>query len=345
MSGDKMDIELAEERMKALAHSEQHYFKSYDHHGIHEEMLKDEVRTRSYMNAIVQNKHLFKDKVVLDVGCGTAILSMFAAKAGAKHVVGVDMSSIIFKAREIVKINGLSDKITLIQGKMEEIELPFPKVDIIISEWMGYFLLYESMLDTVLYARDKYLEKDGLIFPDKATIFFAGIEDGDYKEEKIGFWDNVYGFDYTPLKETALSEPLVDTVDLKTVVTDPTPVLTLDLYTCTVADLAFATPFKLSVKRDDFIHALVSWFDIDFTACHKPIRFSTGPHTKYTHWKQTVFYLKDVLTVQNGEEVSCNVQVKPNSKNRRDLDIDIQYEFQTDDATRSASGQATYRMC
>lgn len=44
--------------------------------GIHEEMLKDEVRTRSYMNAIVQNKHLFKDKVVLDVGCGTAILSM-----------------------------------------------------------------------------------------------------------------------------------------------------------------------------------------------------------------------------------------------------------------------------
>lgn len=44
--------------------------------GIHEEMLKDEVRTRSYMNAIVQNKHLFKDKIVLDVGCGTGILSM-----------------------------------------------------------------------------------------------------------------------------------------------------------------------------------------------------------------------------------------------------------------------------
>ncbi|KAG5948021.1 type I protein arginine N-methyltransferase Rmt1 [Claviceps pazoutovae] len=345
MSGEKTDIELAEERMKALAHSEQHYFKSYDHHGIHEEMLKDEVRTRSYMNAIMQNKHLFKDKVVLDVGCGTAILSMFAAKAGAKHVIGVDMSSIIFKAREIVKVNGLSDKITLIQGKMEEIELPFPKVDIIISEWMGYFLLYESMLDTVLYARDKYLEKDGLIFPDKATIFFAGIEDGDYKEEKIGFWDNVYGFDYTPLKHTALSEPLVDTVDLNTTVTDPTPVLTLDLYTCTVADLAFATPFKLSIKRDDFIHALVAWFDIDFTACHKPIRFSTGPHTKYTHWKQTVFYLKDVLTVQSGEEVSCHLEVKPNAKNRRDLDIDIQYDFQTEDSTRSSSGQASYRMC
>lgn len=51
---------------------------SYNHHGIHEEMLKDDVRTRSYRDAIYQNRHLFKDKVVLDVGCGTSILSMCA---------------------------------------------------------------------------------------------------------------------------------------------------------------------------------------------------------------------------------------------------------------------------
>lgn len=101
-------------------------------------------------------------------------------------MIGVDMSTIIEKAREIVQVNGMADKITLLQGKMEEVQLPFPKVDIIISEWMGYFLLYESMLDTVLYARDKYLAPGGLIFPDRATLFLAGIEDGDYKEEKIG---------------------------------------------------------------------------------------------------------------------------------------------------------------
>jgi protein arginine N-methyltransferase 1 len=106
-------------------------------------------------------------------------------QAGAKHVVGVDMSTIIDSAKEIVKLNGMSDKITLIRGKMEEVDIGFPKVDIIISEWMGYFLLYESMLDTVLYARDRYLAPNGLIFPDKATMFMAAIEDAEYRAEKI----------------------------------------------------------------------------------------------------------------------------------------------------------------
>lgn len=308
-------------------------------------MLKDEVRTKSYRDAIYQNKHIFKDKIVLDVGCGTSILSMFAVKAGAKHVIGVDMSTIIEKAKEIVEVNGMSDKITLLQGKMEEVELPFPKVDIIISEWMGYFLLYESMLDTVLYARDKYLAPGGLIFPDKATIFMAAIEDGEYKDEKIGFWDNVYGFDYSPLKDTALTEPLVDTVEMKAVVTDPTAVKTIDLYTVTPADLAFEAPFTLDIRRNDFIHALIAWFDIDFTACHKPIRFSTGPHTKYTHWKQTVFYLREVLTVEQGEQIHGVLTSKPNDKKKRDLDIKISYRLDTDDPNRAAEGACEYQMC
>lgn len=72
-------------------------------------MLKDEVRTLSYRNAIQNNPALFKDKTVLDVGCGTGILCMFAAKAGAKKVIGVDMSNIITQAKIIVEANGFSD--------------------------------------------------------------------------------------------------------------------------------------------------------------------------------------------------------------------------------------------
>jgi protein arginine N-methyltransferase 1 len=157
-------------------------------------------------------------------------------------------------------------------------------------------------------------------------------------------WDNVYGFNFSPMKESALSEPLVDTVELKALVTDPSPVFTIDLNTVTPAQLAFSEPFQLRSQRNDFIHALIAWFDIDFTACHKPIRFSTGPHTKYTHWKQTVFYLREVLTVEEGETVQGFLTNKPNDKNRRDLDIKIDYELETGDRTRSARGTCEYRM-
>lgn len=160
-------IALPEDKKNRSTEESDYYFDSYSHFNIHEDMLKDTVRTKTYMNAMVENKHLFEGKIVLDIGCGTGILSIFAARAGAKHVYGVDNASIVQHAKQIVKNNGLSDKITLIQGKMEEIQLPVDKVDIIISEWMGYFLLYESMLDCVLDARDRYLVEGGLLFPDK----------------------------------------------------------------------------------------------------------------------------------------------------------------------------------
>uniref|UniRef100_A0AAV2L2A1 Uncharacterized protein n=1 Tax=Knipowitschia caucasica TaxID=637954 RepID=A0AAV2L2A1_KNICA len=79
--------------------SRDYYFDSYAHFGIHEEMLKDEVRTLTYRNSMYHNKHIFKDKIVLDVGSGTGILSMFAAKAGAKHVYGVRTLAFITMSR------------------------------------------------------------------------------------------------------------------------------------------------------------------------------------------------------------------------------------------------------
>ncbi|KAH0562364.1 hypothetical protein GP486_002944 [Trichoglossum hirsutum] len=91
-----------------------HYFTSYSHNGIHETMLKDAVRTDAYRDFIYENKYLFAGKVVLDVGCGTGILSMFCAKAGAKKVIAVDNSEIINKAREIVFENGLGNVITYV---------------------------------------------------------------------------------------------------------------------------------------------------------------------------------------------------------------------------------------
>ena len=141
-----------------------------------------------------------------------------------------------------------------------------------------------------------------------------------------------------------MSEPLVDTVDIKAVVTDPVQVVSFNLYTVTSADLAFTAPFQMPIRRNDFIHALIAWFDIDFSSGHKLVRFSTGPHTKYTHWKQTVFYLKDVLAVNEGEFVSGVLESKPNAKNPRDLDIKISYSLDTEEDSRQKSGVCNYVM-
>ena len=81
----------------------------------------------------------------MDVGAGTSILSIFAAKAGAKHLYAVEFSDTANMARQIIKENGLSSRITVIQKKVEDLELGVDlpeKVDIIISEWMGFCLLF-----------------------------------------------------------------------------------------------------------------------------------------------------------------------------------------------------------
>ncbi|CAN1340713.1 Protein arginine N-methyltransferase 1.1 [Linum perenne] len=305
--------------------SADYYFDSYSHFGILQEMLKDVVRTKTYQNVIYQNKFLFKDKVVLDVGAGTGILSLFCAKAGAAHVYAVECSQMANMAKEIVASNGLSDVVTVLKGKIEEIELPVNKVDIIISEWMGYFLLFENMLDTVLYARDKWLVNDGIVLPDKASLYLTAIEDADYKNDKIEFWNSVYGFDMSCIKKQAMMEPLVDTCDQNQIVTNSQLLKTMDISKMTSGDCSFTAPFRLVAERNDFIHALVAYFDVSFTKCHKLMGFSTGPRSRATHWKQTVLYLEDVLTICEGEVLTGSMTISPNKKNPRDVDIMVKY--------------------
>jgi type I protein arginine methyltransferase len=302
------------------------YFQGYGHFAIHEEMIKDKIRTRAYKNAILSNKYLFTDKIVLDVGCGTGILSFFALRAGARHVYAIDSADIIDLAIEISAKNAIQN-ITFIKGKVEDIKLPINYVDIIISEWMGYMLLYENMLETVIYARDKWLIPGGMMFPNKAKIYLAGIEDGKYKDEKIEFWNDVYGIDMSVLSKISLTEPLIEEISSDAILSTTCPVFEADLETVTEDELKFVTSYSIQFTRKDFMHGLVGWFDVIFTHCHKPVTLSTSPRSKVTHWKHTIFYLNTSQPVDVGQILTGSIALRQNLTNRRELDFKISFNI------------------
>ena len=309
-----------------MENKKDYYFNSYSSYYIHEQMLKDRIRTGTYQDAIMKNPEVFKDKIVLDIGCGTGILSIFAAKAGAKQVYGIEFADIADYANEIIKKNNLTDKITIFKSKVEDVKLPVEKVDIIISEWMGYFLLYESMLDTVLYARDKWLDKNGYMLPDHATITLAGIEDKDYKSGKINFWEDVYGVDMSCFKNAVIGEPLVDVCPQKLINSSSCRILDIDLYTVKKEDLDFSSKYEITFTREnDYFSGLVAWFDTGFTKLPNKFNLTTSPYYKSTHWSQTIFYTKNDLKINKGDKVTGSIAVKKSKTNFRQLDVKISY--------------------
>lgn len=145
------------------------FFTAYADVHVHQIMLKDQARNEAYWAAL---QALAKGKIVLDVGSGTGFLSILAARAGAAHVYAVEASDMAEVSRHIVEDNMLSDNITIIKGRVEDVTLPC-MVDIIVSEWMGFYLVHESMMRSVLVARDRFLKPGGCVIPESADIFCA----------------------------------------------------------------------------------------------------------------------------------------------------------------------------
>jgi protein arginine N-methyltransferase 1 len=133
------------------------------------------------------------------------------------------------------------------------------------------------------------------------------------------------------LKNYVMREPLVDTVDKRQICTDHFPLKTFDLKTITINDINIDTKFRLRALRDDYIHAFVTYFLVEFTACPQKTVINTGmyydlgktfvyfeyvvaPGAGYTHWKQTVFYFPDCATIKFDETIegnfSCNVNLE-----------------------------------
>lgn len=127
------------------------------------------------------------------------------------------------------------------------------------------------------------------------------------------------------IKELALMEPLVDQVYSDTICTNEVAILDVDIMTVKKEDLDFTSDFTLNVKRNDYIHAFVVYFDCQFTFGKKTFTLSTSPYKKTTHWKQTVFYTKTPLVVYQNDVVNGRISTNRNDKNPRDLDIKIDF--------------------
>ncbi|KAJ1606669.1 putative arginine N-methyltransferase [Cryptosporidium canis] len=336
------------------------YFSSYSTLDIHREMILDKVRTDAYYNFITDTGnscHFFKDKVVLDVGTGTGILSLFAVQSGAKMVVAVDAAkNTIRVAESIARTNGFDDRIQFVCGKLEDLDLfmvgdqvvsvpkresppkdsiPF-KCDVIISEWMGYCLLYESMLYTILNARDRYLKAEnggfsGDIFPSSVRLQVAIADYSDQVDSLVSPWinDKLYNLDLSeisPKLSSVLSTPYVEVVPSERLrCTGVSDLPSLSILNLTNQELSsLRQPFSIEPSQEhSFFTSLIVSFNAEFDSPFKRVVMETSPFHEPTHWKQTILHIKspDDKLVKVVGGVSGYITITPRMDNSRHISI------------------------
>jgi ubiquinone/menaquinone biosynthesis C-methylase UbiE len=321
------------------------YFEGYSTIFIHHQMLRDVPRTMGYKEAVANLAEKFiKDKLVLDVGCGTSILTSFCSMAGAKHVYGVDASNIIpLVAQNVINENKLQDRVTLIKGKIEEVKLPVEQVNVIISEWMGSFLICESMIDSVLRARQRFLAPGGVMMPSSSTLFVAPVCIDEYYSDKMDLWHDVYDVKMNTAAEVAnhhfFDKPVYDMI-LKSdeIIAPASNIWHIDMGTATPQDLErHSSEFEFEISRDCTMHGFGSWFDSQFAGgdCDTFV-LSTSPQAPPTHWKQVVFVFPKPEQVKVGDKVTGTIVVERNQYWRRHFEATISFCINGSDARSQA---------
>ncbi|KAF5299830.1 hypothetical protein FQA39_LY11367 [Lamprigera yunnana] len=226
----------------------------------------------------------------MDIGCGIGILSMSAARVGAKRVFAIDDSNYVNYTRQIVNDNQFSEVITVLQGKVEEIKLK------------DYCLFSKTMLSSLIFARDKWLKPYGYILPDCLRIYITAVQDNQYDGTKNSWWDDVYGFNVRAIRQDAVRRPLVDSVALESQVTDAFLIKQLNLYVVERSDLKFIRNFSLNARQNGNFCALATYFEVDFYKL-QCVGFTTAPQAPITYWKQTMFLLYEYTFVNEGDHI------------------------------------------
>ncbi|KAK4291245.1 hypothetical protein Pmani_035918 [Petrolisthes manimaculis] len=309
------------------------YFQFYSYLSQQQNMMQDYIRTGTYQRAILSNMSDFRDKIVLDVGAGSGILSFFAAQAGARKVYAVEASSMAQHCEMLVRSNNLQDTIQVIAGKIEEIDLP-DMVDMIISEPMGYMLYNERMLETYLHAK-KWLKPTGRMFPSRGDLHLAPFNDETlYYEQlnKANFWyqNCFHGVDLCQLREQALNEylrqPIVDTFDIGICLAKSIR-YSLDFITAQEKDLHhLVIPLEFHILKSCTMHGLAFWFDVAFLGSTQTVWLSTAPTEPLTHWYQVRCLLEKPIFVKEGQLVTGTVELVANRRQSYNVNLEVRVE-------------------
>ncbi|XP_015514059.1 protein arginine N-methyltransferase 6 [Neodiprion lecontei] len=298
------------------------YFKSYEDLEVHRLMLEDKPRTLAYKNAIFACSDKFQNKIVMDVGAGTGILSVFCAKAGAAKVYAIEASHMAQVAKEVVRENGFESIIEVIHSKVEDLKSDdIGKVDIIVSEWMGFHLMHEGMLDSVLVARDQFLKENGLMFPNEAKLYASPCE----LPTVYDFWNDVYGvsMEFVSREQRRLKskKPNISSLEANNLLTDGKLLVWLDLSTATMPELLCLGGESTVVpcNRNGIYQGICVWFSVTFPDGSE---LSTSPEYESTHWKQSIVVLPHDIPVTKDEPVAFKLELRKDSLKPRIYNVE-----------------------
>ena len=178
----------------------------------HARMLHDDRRTDDYIAALRQAVR--PADIVLDIGTGSGVLAIAAARAGARHVYAVEASDIADVAERVFAANGVQDRVTLIRGWSRDIKLSEP-ADLLVAEVIGNEPLEEEILETTLDARRRLLKPGARLIPHTLELVARPIliPDAEARQRAIGRhaidrWRQLYGIEFQPLLDAALPGPV-----------------------------------------------------------------------------------------------------------------------------------------